>query len=137
MRHIDTIVIHCADTPNGREFHASDIDQWHKQRGWKGIGYHYVITLKGEVEKGRNDTQMGAHVRGHNTSSLGICMIGRDKFYLVQWVALAKLVAELTADYDVITVCGHRDFDSHKTCPNFDVKDWLENGLPDGQVLDA
>jgi len=137
MRHIDTIVIHCADTPNGHEFHASDIDQWHKERGWSGIGYHYVIPLTGDVEKGREDDVMGAHVRGHNHSSLGICMIGNDKFNLVQWVALAKLVAELNTKYDIVTVCGHRDFDSHKTCPNFDVTDWLENGIPEGKILDA
>ena len=137
MRFIDTIVIHCADTPNGKDFHASDIDQWHKERGWSGIGYHYVITVAGDIEKGRSDERIGAHVKGHNTTSVGICMIGCDKFNTVQWTALGLLVAELNTKYDIVKVCGHRDFDSHKTCPNFDVADWLENGLPEGQVLDA
>ena len=57
-------------------FNANDIDRWHKQKGWKGIGYHYVILLDGTVEQGRELEAVGAHCSGHNAHSVGICYIG-------------------------------------------------------------
>ena len=49
------IIIHCSATPRGVDYSAADIDKWHKQRGFRGIGYHYVIKLDGTIEKGRDE----------------------------------------------------------------------------------
>ena len=55
---------------------AAEIDRWHKARGWRMIGYHYGIRWNGTIEKGRTDTMQGAHTRGLNSRSLGICLSG-------------------------------------------------------------
>ncbi len=125
MREIKRIIIHCAATPNGREFHVSDIDRWHKERGWRGIGYHYVIPVAGDLEYGRAESEIGAHCRGYNRDSIGICLIGTDAFTRQQWDALHLLVDNLGERYPEASVHGHREFNSHKTCPGFDVAMWL------------
>ena len=76
MRRIDEIIIHCTATKEGVDVDAKTIDKWHKQRGWKGIGYHYVIKLDGTVEKGRKDEEIGAHCTNHNAHSIGIVYVG-------------------------------------------------------------
>lgn len=76
MRYINEIIIHCSDTKEGLDFNANDIDRWHKQKGWKRIGYHYVILLNGTIEQGRELEAVGAHTKGHNAHSIGICYIG-------------------------------------------------------------
>ena len=73
MRHINEIIIHCSATPEGRDYTVADIDRWHKARGWRGIGYHYVIYRDGSVHAGRPVEQIGAHCTGHNANSIGIC----------------------------------------------------------------
>jgi len=154
QRQIDTIVIHCSDSPNGRNDHAADIDLWHRQRGWhrqdffrikKGfnsgltsIGYHFVININGQIETGRHPDEIGAHVAGHNSKSIGICMIGTDRFTPEQWSALDKLVQDLRYEISIsanpvkadhVIIVGHYQFpDAHKTCPNFDVPAWLKTG---------
>lgn len=129
MRKITEIIIHCADTPNGKEFHNTDIDRWHKERGWTGIGYHWVICIDGTVEAGRKPDVVGAHAEGHNSKSLGICLIGKDKFTPAQWDSLAYLVKGLTREFPTAVAKGHYQVDKHgKTCPNFDVPKWWNNG---------
>ncbi|AFM54869.1 amidase [Marinomonas phage P12026] len=118
------IVIHCSDTPNGRDDTAEDIHGWHLAKGWDGIGYHHVIEVGGAVRAGRPHYWIGSHVAGYNEDSLGICMIGRDQFDGDQWRALEGLVLSLNAQYPDAEVLGHRDLDSKKTCPNFDVRSW-------------
>ena len=76
MRKITEIIIHCADTPEGRNDKAADIDRWHKAQGWHGIGYHYVIDLDGTIEPARDLEKAGAHCTGHNADSIGIVYIG-------------------------------------------------------------
>ena len=66
MRKITEIIVHCSATPEDQNFTVEDIDRWHKQKGWQGIGYHYVIYLDGSVHKGRNEEVIGAHCLGHN-----------------------------------------------------------------------
>lgn len=61
MRNIKEIIVHCSATPEGRDYTVADIDRWHKQRGWKGIGYHYVVYRDGSVHKGRDVSGIGAH----------------------------------------------------------------------------
>lgn len=128
MRTIDSIILHCSASPNGRHHTAADIDSWHKQRGWSGIGYHFVVLTSGLVENGRPVSQIGAHTRGHNQNSIGICMIGTDKFYASQFVALRSLVVSLCAEYNLDlehSVHGHNEF-ANKSCPVFSVSDFIE-----------
>lgn len=132
MRKIDTIVIHCSATPEGRPVSVSTIRQWHLDRGWRDIGYHFIIGLKGEIWPGRPTTQRGAHVKGHNTGSIGICYVGgvtndgrlapKDTRTPEQKSAIVSLIRGLLTDYPQINkICGHRDFPGvNKACPCFD-----------------
>lgn len=128
MRAISKIIVHCSATEAGKDFHASDIDRWHKQIGWKTIGYHYVITIDGSIESGRPETEIGAHCLGQNNHSIGVCYIGgiKDKKPCdtrtdEQKHALIKLLKELKAKYPSARIYGHRDF-ANKDCPCFDAK---------------
>lgn len=125
---IKHIVIHCSDSPQGRGDTAATIHRWHQERGFDGIGYHYVILESGEIERGRPHCWKGAHVAGHNGSSIGVCLIGIDSFTDDQMAALRDLITELQSMYHDAEVVGHRDLDSRKTCPNFDVRQWLKRG---------
>ena len=129
MRTITEIIVHCSATREGMDFHAADIDMWHKQKGWKCIGYHYVIDLDGTVETGRPMTQTGAHCRGHNQHSIGICYIGGldnhglpcDTRTEAQKTALLHLIRTLKEQFPQAQVYGHSDF-AAKACPCFDAK---------------
>ncbi|HEY7821784.1 MAG TPA: N-acetylmuramoyl-L-alanine amidase [Acidimicrobiia bacterium] len=127
-RIVDTIVIHCTDSPQGRGDTAATVHAWHLARGWAGIGYHYVILEDGTVERGRPLYWVGSHARGNNAHSIGICLIGRDEFTEKQIDALRAMVNRLLLTYPGAEVCGHRDLDNGKTCPNFDVRYWLRTG---------
>ena len=76
MRDIDYIVIHCAATMPSMDVPIERVRKWHLQRGWSDIGYHYYITRDGEIHKGRKLSTIGAHVRGYNKNSIGICYEG-------------------------------------------------------------
>ena len=76
MRKINEIIVHCAATPEGKNFKAADIDRWHRERKMKCIGYHYVVDLDGTVEPGRPESEIGAHCLGHNQYSIGVCYVG-------------------------------------------------------------
>lgn len=132
MRNIDTIVVHCSATPEGRAVSVPTIRKWHTDRGWRDIGYHFVIGLNGEIWPGRPISERGAHVRGHNTGSIGICYVGgvtndgrlapKDTRTPAQKTALLSLIRGLLTDYPAISkICGHRDFPGvAKACPCFD-----------------
>lgn len=129
MRHIDDIILHCTATPAGRHVTVSDIDRWHRQRGWASIGYHFVIYLDGTVHRGRPVAQIGAHCSGHNAGSIGICYVGglssdgltpTDTRTPAQCAALHRLVHELLQSYPHATVHGHNDY-APKACPCFKV----------------
>lgn len=124
MSHIKHLVVHCSDTPDDRDVTAAEIHRWHKQRGWDGIGYHAVITRDGIVEMGRPVYWPGAHVRGHNSSSLGVCLIGNEHYSCAQYKSLETVIRQWLRRYPSAQVVGHCDLDSQKTCPNFDVKQW-------------
>lgn len=133
MKSIDYLVVHCADTPNGREHTASDIHRWHKERNWDGIGYHAVITRSGQVQLGRPEYWPGAHVRAYNNHSLGVCLIGRDQFTPAQYQSLEILLNSWLSTHPNAAIVGHYQLDKNKTCPNFDVPAWLTSvGLPVG-----
>lgn len=130
-RRIDYIVVHCSATKEGKNYRAADIDRWHKERGYKKIGYHYVIDLEGKVEKGREESEIGAHVQGYNSNSIGICYIGgldkegksKDTRTSEQKRSILKLLGELTLKYQYAQIKGHKDFKGvNKGCPCFDAK---------------
>jgi N-acetylmuramoyl-L-alanine amidase len=130
MRRIDKIILHCSATPEGKHFTVADIDRWHRERGWKGIGYHYVIYLDGSIHKGRPEEIIGAHCSGQNAYSIGICYIGgldafgkaKDTRTPAQREALRELVSDLKTRYPAATVHGHNEF-AKKDCPCFNVQD--------------
>lgn len=139
MRTINEIIIHCSATEEGKNYHASDIDRWHKQRGFKKIGYHFVIDIDGKIERGRRLYEVGAHCEGHNKNSIGICYIGglrngkpADTRTEAQKVALEIVIASLCTMFpNVDRICGHNDYSS-KACPCFNVqREYGEFLLPD------
>ena len=127
---VKKIVIHCSATPNGREDKAEDIHRWHLGMGWDGIGYHYVIEVAGKLSKGRPDYWMGSHALGYNANSIGICLIGTDKYNIDQLSILNNLVRKLLVQHPGAEVIGHNEI-SDKTCPGFDVQKWLVTGRID------
>lgn len=128
-RRIERGVIHCAATPG--DVSAATIDEWHKARGWRSIGYHFVIRFSGMLERGRPIGQTGAHARGYNHDSIGICLAGGlnpGDFQDAQFTTLETVVRLLREMYPHIVFLGHRDLPNvHKACPNFEVKEWLQN----------
>ena len=117
MNAIRYLVVHCSATPASRDIGVSEIRAMHKRQGWRDVGYHYVIRRNGTVEKGRPDTQPGAHVQGHNSHSLGICMVGgvnpdmtaACNFTVEQFRALRALLKKLHTQHPDAVICGHRD----------------------------
>jgi N-acetyl-anhydromuramyl-L-alanine amidase AmpD len=111
---------------------AADIRGWHKMKGWSDIGYHYVIRRNGELETGRPLERAGAHVRGHNKNSVGVCLIGgvddrgnpEANYTKEQWERLQAIVNILSHKFPSADVMGHNDLYSGKACPCFDVKEW-------------
>ena len=171
-RFVNTIVIHCAASPNGAplfegkhgaaDFKTPDrvIDGWHLKRGfhrgdaWRtafnpglgSIGYHFLIGTNGALYTGRHLDEIGAHAAGNNKASIGVCMLGTDRFTRAQWERLKALISELKAKYTNEDrgprILGHRDLspdadgdgevEQHewlKICPGFDVATWLANDM--------
>ena len=118
------IIIHCSESPVGREDTAEDIHRWRIQRGFDGIGYHYVLEVKGKLVAGRPEYWKGAHALGHNKRSIAICLVGTDKFNVDQMSILKNLLLKLMIKYPGVRVKGHNEI-SKKECPGFDVQKWL------------
>lgn len=127
MRTITEIIVHCTATPAGRPVSVADVDGWHRQQGLSSIGYHYLVGLDGTVECGRSESVVGAHCRGHNARSIGVCYVGgcdarmqpADTRTPAQRQSLARLLKELRGRYPQAVIHSHRDF-SAKACPSFD-----------------
>ena len=136
MRKIDKIIVHCSATPVGKDFSAETIRDWHvKGNKWDDIGYHYIVRLDGSLEYGRPIEIPGAHCRGHNKSSIGICYIGGMDRHMEEWEdtrtkkqteSLLSLLKVLKLFHGDAVVHGHRDF-SNKSCPSFDAKKEYNN----------
>ena len=127
-RKINEIIVHCSATPEGKDYSVDTIRQWHLQRGFSDIGYHYVIYRDGSIHTGRDESIIGAHCAGHNANSIGVCYIGgctsdgktpKDTRTIEQKQSLVKLLKELKTKYPQASIHGHRDFSS-KACPSFD-----------------
>ena len=99
----------------------------HLNFGWDGIGYHKVIDQKGCIFDGRPEYWVGAHVKGFNKTSLGVCLIGKSKFSKEQLEALKNLLTIWKKKYPASKILGHKDLgNTSKTCPNFDVISWCK-----------
>lgn len=128
MRTITLIVVHCSANRADSVLRLTDIDRVHRSLGWKGCGYHYVIPTDGTIEKGRDESETGAHCRFHNRHSIGVCYIGglsadgipEDTRTEAQRVALRKLLENLHRKYPRALIVGHRDLNPQKACPCFD-----------------
>ena len=139
MRKINTVVVHCADTPATMDIGVKEIRDWHiNGNKWNDIGYHYVIRRNGTLEKGRKLETTGAHVSGHNSHSIGICLVGGkpvkgqkkdiNLFTIEQLETLESLLFNLKGFLQEpdLKIVGHCELDNKKTCPNFDVQTWLK-----------
>lgn len=151
MNLIDSVIIHCSATKEGLNYKKSDIESWHKERGFKQIGYHFVIDLDGTIEEGRPLTMNGAHCneidpisgKSYNSHSIGICYVGgldkkgkpKDTRTEEQKESLSSLIYQLVNEYPITDVFGHRDASPDlnkdgkvspnewvKDCPCFDVR---------------
>jgi len=138
---IREIVIHCAatrpDWMNGRPLAAkvAEIRRWHVQdKGWKDIGYHWIIDREGSVMPGRAETVIGAHVAGRNRGTIGICMLGghgsgsndafEAHFTSEQNQAVRALITEIRSRTQIYKISGHNEY-ANKACPGFNVARWF------------
>ena len=135
MRNINKIIVHCSATPEGKAFSVDDIRRWHLQRGFADIGYHFVIYLDGSVHVGRPLAKAGAHCKGHNAHSVGVCYIGgceahsqkpKDTRTEEQKRSLVRLITELRQQFPKASVHGHREF-ANKACPSFNASEEYKN----------
>ena len=125
---IKLFAIHCSDTHDHEDLNASDIHKMHLNFGWDGIGYHKIICRSGKIENGRPEYWIGAHVKGKNDISLGVCLIGRDNFTNQQFIALEKILISWKLLYPRAKIIGHCNTgNTDKTCPNFDVQIWCKD----------
>lgn len=132
MRDINKIIIHCSATKADSDIGAKEIDSWHKKQGFSSIGYHFVICRNGDIEAGRPVQEMGAHCKGQNANSIGICLIGgidengksQNNFTDKQFQCLKLLVKKLQNEFPNSTIHGHYEF-ANKDCPCFNVKEFF------------
>lgn len=127
-RIIKEIIVHCSATPEGKDFTVLDIKKWHLERGFSDIGYHYVIYRDGSINKGRDESKIGAHCTGHNSYSIGVCYVGgvakdgktaKDTRTDAQKKSLLSLLRNLKMKYPQASIHSHRDY-ANKACPSFD-----------------
>lgn len=142
MRDINEVFIHCSATrpewmaDNTLDQKVAEIRRWHIANGWSDIGYHFLIDRDGDVSKGRPVEKAGAHAKGHNANSIGVCLIGghgsseKDKFeenYTEkQKKALLSILEDLTQKYPNAKIRGHNEV-AAKACPGFTVSEFLDD----------
>ena len=137
------LIIHCTATKPSMDIGLTEVDAWHRHRGFFGCGYQLIIRRDGVVENGRNIGDVGAHAKGYNHNSIGIAMVGgvteddvsisENNFTEIQFDVLSDVITTLQLSYGDIQILGHRDLpDVKKDCPAFDVKEWLHD---DGEWL--
>ena len=146
---VNYIVVHCSATPPSMDIGAAEITKMHQKRGWRTIGYHRVIRRNGQLERGRLLTQMGAHVKGYNAQSVGVCLVGgvdsKGKsvmnFEPEQFHTLSVVLEDMELMFPNAVTLGHRDLSPDldgdgvvernewlKDCPCFDVRHFMLTG---------
>nr|WP_183487387.1 N-acetylmuramoyl-L-alanine amidase [Martelella radicis] len=143
MRPINEICIHCTATPAGRPVSVAEINTWHLARGFSGVGYHRIVHLNGLREAGRPIEQIGAHVKGHNTGTIGVVYVGgmsvdmkhaADTRTSEQKEALIAEIVDLRDRFNIRKISGHNDYDKGKACPCFDARAEYGYLFPDNSV---
>ena len=149
---VTEIILHCADTrPEWMAGHplvekVAEIRRWHvQQRGWRDIGYHWVIDRDGAVAPGRSETEIGAHVEGHNRGTIGICLLGgygaaaddpfESNFTTAQAAVARRLIEEIKGRAAIRKVSGHNDY-ATKACPGFRASQLLKEGQNPSLLVD-
>jgi len=149
---VNTIFVHCSATqPDWMGDHplsakVAEITRWHIKRGFSTGGYHYYIDRNGEIATGRDESTPGAHVAGHNTGSIGICLIGghgssendpfNRNYTAEQAIALFNLIEDIKTRAKITKVRGHNEV-AAKACPGFNVKRWLEGKPAKAKVTES
>lgn len=128
-KNISKVVIHMSETPDGKKVPADTIRNWHIQKGWNDIGYHFVVQPNGTIEIGRQVDVVGAHTKGQNINSVGVCWVGGYESFskpnAMQISSMRLLVRLISSITDrILTIHGHSNFNNSKRCPNFDVDDY-------------
>ena len=140
MRNITLIIVHCSAVRPYQQSGVSEIDRWHRARGWKnGCGYHFVIRRDGTVEIGRPIEMVGAHCQNHNRHSIGVCYEGglnidgipRDTRTRAQTQALRQLLEQLHSQFPKALIMGHNVFTPTKVCPCFNAAEEYRDLQPD------
>jgi len=136
MREINKVIVHCSYTPTEMDIGVEEIRRWHVgDNGWSDIGYHWVIRRDGTIEEGRPENIAGAHTRGHNRDSIGVCLIGGKtfrsdrpemNFTLAQFNSLRDMVDNV---YSELLWFGHREFNKYKECPCFEVPLFVHSNI--------
>lgn len=137
-RPLQEIIVHCSATRPSQDIGAAEIRKWHLERGFNDIGYHYVIRRDGTVEKGRALNVVGAHCKGHNAYSIGICLVGgipekaenanvgEVNYTDAQYHALKDLITMLRVTYpSIMKLSSHCEY-ANKFCPGFFAREWFE-----------
>jgi len=133
MRKINEIIVHCTATFADQKVTVEQVRRWHLKRGFKDIGYHYLIDLEGHILTGRPEDAIGAHCTGHNAQSIGIAYAGglgadakpKDTRNEKQRAALLQLLRQLKKRYPQASIHGHNEF-AQKACPCFDVQQFVK-----------
>ena len=144
-RDINLIVVHCSATKPTIDIGAHEIRKWHMAKNWSDIGYHNIIRRNGTLEHGRDLARSGAHAKGYNANSLGVCMVGgvdaygkpENNFTGEQFATLRGYLDTMLEVFPGSKVLGHRDLSVDlnedgaitpdewmKQCPCFDAKEW-------------
>ena len=135
MRNVNEIIVHCSATREGQQISVDTIRDWHLAKGWNDIGYHFYIDLDGTINKGRDIDKIGAHCKGHNRNSIGICYCGgvetdgktpKDTRTQEQKDSLLNVLKTLKAMYPEAVIYSHNEF-ANKACPSFDATEEYEN----------
>jgi N-acetylmuramoyl-L-alanine amidase len=126
MRNIHWVIIHQSASNEKSHDDISVIKQWHLARGFSDVGYHYVIKKDGTVQKGRDENTIGAHCKGHNNSSIGICLSGEGEKTTAQLKALEILLIDICGRHELEKkdILAHGDL-AQTACPGFDLHGWL------------
>jgi hypothetical protein len=132
-RTVSVVFLHCSAASRA-DIDAHEINQWHLDNGWAGIGYHYFMMSDGTLQYGRDAEITPAAQSGHNTGSLAICLNGLDPsdFTEAQFGPLRKFCDEINVAYGGIRFRGHREV-AAKECPVFDYRAIL--GLDSGGMM--
>ncbi len=131
MRSIDSLIVHHSASPLTTT--TAQIARYHASRFRFGIGYARVIEAGGEVLDGRKIQRVGAHAKGSNTTSIGVCVVGDNTVGGQHWTVAQNRSLEATIRYYLtlypyLRIGGHRDTPGAATeCPGLDVATWCEN----------